>query len=255
MAALLYTLIFVLFFSAVSIRCTNREPLNGESFHMSARSPRKLHRHLRQPPPNVTTLPQYYVVHDGMEDDTTKAVSTPWELQQKVNRILQLKQVSGTSIIALLCLALAFRNHVRLEYLALEELPIVCYPPMKLIMRFLVIANTVSGIALFTQPAKMKVFGKTTLAANVFNEALGMLCDALMIIRLFLLKKDSEAQLVIGNFLSHLFWASMVLSINRSRWISKSPRTTAPPSSRGSIPPSSHALNSARPQPYYPAKQ
>jgi hypothetical protein len=259
MAALQFLLVFTLFSLVASIRCTNREPLNGETFHISARSTRKSHRHFRrQPTPNVAKPPPNNDFNYLIEDESSQVVSTPWELQQKVNRLLQLKQVSGTSIIAVLFLALAFRNRMLLEYLGMEGVgvPTAFHPPMKLMMCFLVIANAVSAIALFAQPMKMKVFGKAALAANIFNEALGMLSNVVVILHMFLLKNKSEAQVAMGTCLAHFFWASMLLSISRSRWISPTPRaTTSPPAGpRGSMPPT-YAPNASGPQPLYPTRQ
>lgn len=238
MAVLQFLVLLTLFYLVVSERYTNKGLINKESVRISARSPRKTNRNFRQPTPAATKPPQNNDFHLLDEAHSSKTVSSPFLLQQKVNSLLRLKQVSGTSIVAVMFLALALRNGMLLEYLGIEELPAGFRLPMKATTSFLVVANVLSAAALFKQPVKMKVFGKATLVLNVLGEALAIVSDVVAMIHMYLLKKHPEVQVAFGKFLGHVFWAMTLLSVCHSRWISPTPRRTAvSPGSQGPVQP------------------
>jgi hypothetical protein len=144
----------------------------------------------------------------------------PLPSDSKLRKLMSLRLISGPLFIAILFTALSIRTLSLLEHIGQDSLPTFTHMPSRAFTVLLLSANLIAGIGMLVRPSKAKVLGKLVFALNIVRESMGIAANLFSIVLLTIRHQEPEAHIALGQLLGNLFWASSLLSVSRTRWIS-----------------------------------
>lgn len=138
----------------------------------------------------------------------------------KLRKLMSLRLISGPLFITILFTALSIRTLSLLEHIGQDSLPTFTHMPSRAFTVLLLTVNLIAGIGMLVRPSKAKVLGKLVFALNIIRESMGIAANLFSIVLLTIRHQEPEAHIALGQLLGNLFWASSLLSVSRTRWIS-----------------------------------